>query len=120
MNQFIAEGRTTHGCASTAGFETQPGIRIRRGVEFHSGKRGPHGIADVLELYGMPPCPLANSPGKYKSHGTNGIQPCSQASCIENMFGCGDSAAALTLGWVRRHVGVKAPLKTPYVTFERV
>ena len=118
-NQFIAEGRTTHGCVRTAGFVTQPGIRTHRGVEIHSGKRDPHGIAVVVELYGMPPCPLANSPGKCTSHGTNEIQPCPQASCIKNMFGCGDSEAALSIGWIRRHVGVNAPLKTPHVTFEK-
>ena len=39
---------------------------MHRGVEIHSGKRDPHGTADVVELYGTPPCPLANSPGKYK------------------------------------------------------
>lgn len=96
-NRFIAEGRTRHGWLRTAGFETQLGLRMHRRVEIRSGKRDSHGIEDVVELYGMPPCPLANSPGKYKSHDTNEIQPCSQASCIENMFGYGDSEAALTI-----------------------
>lgn len=117
-NRFIAKGRTTHGCIRTTGFETQPGLRMHRGEEIHSGKREPHRTANVVELHGMPPCPLAICPGKYKSHGTNGIQPRSQTSCIENIFGCGDSEVALSIGWIRRHVGVKAPLKTPCVTFE--
>ena len=116
--RFMAEERTTHGCVRTAGFVTQPGFRMHRGVEIHSGKRDPHGTADVVERCGMPPCPLENRPGNYKSHGTYEIQPCSRPSYIENMFGCGDSEAALSIGWFRRHVGVKAPLKTPCVTFE--
>ncbi len=91
---------------------------MHHGAESHSGKRDPHGTSDVAALHGMPPCPLGNNPGKCKSHGTNGIQPCSQASCIENMFGCGDAEAALSICRIRRHVGVKAPLKTPHVMFE--
>ncbi len=117
-NRFIAKGRTTHACVYTAGLETQPEIRTHRGKEIHSGMRDPHRMADVVEPYGMPPCPLVNSPEEYKSHCTNGIQPCSQASCIENMFACGDFEAALSIGRIRRHVGVKAPLNTPCVTFE--
>ena len=72
----------------------------------------------ALELYGMPPCLLANSPWKYKSHGTNDIQPRSLASCIENKIGCGDPKAALSIGRARRHAGAKALLKTPCVALE--
>ena len=48
---------------------------MHRLVEIQSGKRDPHGTVDVVELYCMPHCLLANSPGKYKSHGRHEIQP---------------------------------------------
>jgi CRISPR-associated exonuclease Cas4 len=103
-----AEGRLLHEKVDAAGAETQPGIRIARGLMLRSLALGVAGRADVVEMHGtLPrPFPVEYKRGRPKAHRADEVQLCAQAVCLEEMVGVEVPEGALFYGQPRRRTPV--------------
>jgi len=88
-NRLTAEGRLLHAKADEGPAETRAGVRIVRALPIHSRRLGLVGLADVVEfpLNGAPPVPVEYKRGRAKRDGSDEVQLCAQALCLEEMLG---------------------------------
>lgn len=115
-NRLTAEGRVLHTRADAGGKDRRGAVRTLRSVELASLRYGMHGVADVVEITGQPPCPLPveYKRGRPKSHRADEVQLCAQALCLEEMFDCDIPKGALFYGQNRRRksITIDAELRT--------
>ncbi len=115
-NRLTAEGRVLHTRADAGGKDRRGTLRTLRSVELASTRYGIHGVADVVEITGHPPCPVPveYKRGHPKSHRADEVQLCAQALCLEEMFNCNIPEGALFYGQNRRRksIAIDAELRT--------
>lgn len=105
-NRLTAEGRVLHERADEGRPESRDGIRVLRSVQIASEAHGLHGVADVVEMRGVPgeriPYPVEYKRGRPKAHRADEVQLCAQALCLEEMSSVAVPEGALFYGTNRR------------------
>jgi CRISPR-associated exonuclease Cas4 len=113
-NRLTVEGRHLHEKADSGKGEARGGVRIVRGLMLRSLVHGLYGKADVVEFRpgggagraaGVP-FPVEYKRGKPKKDGSDIVQLCAQALCLEEMLGTAVPAGAMFYGVTRRRVEV--------------
>lgn len=127
-NRLTVEGQQLHRKVHTPTKDTRVDVRIARGLQLRSLRLGLVGKADVVEFQrtaagsaeGAPtpaafqlsgfglcrPVPVEFKRGKPKPDGSDCVQLCAQALCLEEMLGCPVPAGALFYGKTRRRLEV--------------
>jgi CRISPR-associated exonuclease Cas4 len=110
-NLFTAEGRIMHERVHEEGSESRGSIRVEHGVPLRSLRLGLIGKADVVEFHRREdgswlPCPVEYKRGKPKKDGSDRVQLCAQAMCLEEMMNVEVPKGALFYGKNRRRAGV--------------
>ncbi len=117
-NTLTREGRHLHEKADKGRSESRGSIRIARGIPLRSLELGLFGKADVVEFRPAPasfgdlrasstvPFPIEYKRGKPKKDGSDRVQLCAQALCLEEMLKTSVPAGALFYGTMRRRVEV--------------
>ena len=103
-SRLTAEGKVLHTRSDIGGHESRSAIKILRSVEIASEQYGLHGVADVVELHGVPskPYPVEYKRGRPKAHRADEVQLCAQALCLEEMFAAEIPEGAIFYGLNRR------------------
>ena len=122
-NELTVQGRQLHERADSGRRELlrgrRAGVRVERAVPLRSLALGVWGKADVVEFAaggggagtdgaggmggsGGPPVPVEYKRGKPKSDGSDAVQLCAQAMCLEEMLGVAVPAGAIFYGQTRR------------------
>lgn len=86
-NAYTLEGSQAHEMADTPGYETVSGVRVERALPVFSRLYGLSGKADIVEFHAGVPYPVDYKRGKRKKWDNDDVQLCSQALCLEEMFG---------------------------------
>lgn len=112
-NRLTVEGRHLHERPDRGRGEVRPGGgRVARGLVLRSLRLGVWGRADVVEFRpGAGPdsrvaYPVEYKRGKPKRDGSDLVQLCAQALCLEEMLGAAVPAGAMFYGKTRRRVEV--------------
>lgn len=112
-NRLTIEGQQLHERADGGPGETHGALRISRGTPLRSLRLGLAGRADVVEFHaageaGAAPLvvPVEYKRGKPKKDGSDSVQLCAQALCLEEMLGVCISTGALFYGTTRRRTDV--------------
>jgi CRISPR-associated exonuclease Cas4 len=112
-NALTHAGHALHRRTDTPGYEQRPGIRIARALPLVSNRFGLSGKADVVEFHCQPdsrswqPYPVEYKHGRPKKDGSDAVQLCAQALCLEEMFDCTLEEGALYYGKTRRRQTVQ-------------
>ena len=105
-NRLTVEGRHLHDKAHAGRGESRPGVRIARGLALRSLTLGLFGVADVVEFHrtgsGETALPVEYKRGQPKKDGSDRVQLCAQALCLEEMLGAAVPEGALFYGKIRR------------------
>ncbi len=102
-NRLTAEGRALHDRVHRQEDESRAGVRRVTGLTLVSDTLGLIGQADVVEFReGAPPFPVEYKRGRPKNDGSDALQLCAQALCLEEMLGTAIPAGALFYGTIRR------------------
>lgn len=102
-NRLTAEGRALHDRVHRQADESRAGIRRVTGLTLVSDTLGLIGQADAVEFReGAPPYPIEYKRGRPKTDGSDALQLCAQALCLEEMLGTAVPAGALFYGTTRR------------------
>ena len=108
-NRLTVEGGQLHERAHDGPDESRPGVRITRGLELRSLELGLIGKADVVEFReqdghaaGRQAFPVEYKRGKPKKDGSDEVQLCAQALCLEEMLGVSVPSGAFFYGRPRR------------------
>ena len=104
-NRLTAEGRLLHERADLPGQRRRHELRTVRGLLLQSRRLQLTGRADVVE-FRPAPFPVEYKRGKRKPNDCDLVQLCSQALCLEEMFGCAVPAGAIFYGAPRRRIDV--------------
>lgn len=113
-NRFTAEGETFHEHVHERGEEIRGGVRTVRGLTLCSQRLGLIGKADAVEFRkGQPPFPVEYKRGRPKHDGSDALQLCAQALCLEEMLDVTIPQGALFYGASRRRqeVAFSDPLR---------
>jgi len=94
-NIYTMRGRDVHEHVDEVGAETQRGVRIERALPIWSKRLGLVGKADIVEFHNGVPCPVEYKSGKSRKGRHETLQLCSQAVCLEEMFGVAVPEGAL-------------------------
>lgn len=105
-NQLTVEGRHLHEKADSGKRERRGGTKTARGLLLRSLKLGLFGKADVVEFHGGVPFPVEYKRGRPKKDGSDIVQLCAQALCLEEGLGVAVPAGAMFYGVTRRRVEV--------------
>lgn len=106
-NRLTAEGRVLHEKAHEPRHETRAGVRTTRSLPLRSFALGLSGIADIVEFHpGGTLVPVEYKRGKPKADGSDALQLCAQALCLEEMLGRPVPAGALFYGQTRRRTDI--------------
>jgi CRISPR-associated exonuclease Cas4 len=116
-NRLTVEGRHLHEKADSGKGEARGGVRIVRGLMLRSLVHGLYGKADVVEFRpgggaegtggaAAIPFPVEYKRGKPKKDGSDIVQLCAQALCLEEMLATSVPAGAMFYGVTRRRVEV--------------
>lgn len=85
-NLYTLRGQRVHRAADEIGVETRRGVRAARAVPIWSDRLGLTGRADVIEFPDGVPYPIEYKSGSRTRWGSESIQLCAQAICLEEMF----------------------------------
>lgn len=120
-NRFTMDGQHFHQRTDISETEVRGELRIARGLRLHSLRLGLSGRADVVEFHrvsdptapgvSLPdiqgnwqPIPVEYKRGRPKTDGSDNVQLCAQALCLEDMLGVPIAEGALYYGKThRRH-----------------
>jgi len=113
-NRLTVEGRHLHEKADSGKGNARGGVRIVRGLMLRSLVHGLYGKADVVEFRpsggadaaAAAPFPVEYKRGKPKKDGSDVVQLCAQALCLEEMLGTTVPAGAMFYGVTRRRVEI--------------
>ena len=111
-NALTVEGTHLHRRADTGRDEVRDGVRTARALQLRSLRLGIVGRADVVEFHpreesGPPrPFPVEYKRGRPKRDGSDVVQLCAQALCLEEMLEVEVPGGALFYGKTRRRVEV--------------
>jgi CRISPR-associated exonuclease Cas4 len=112
-NRLTVEGKQLHERADGGSGETHGAVRIARGMPLRSLRLGLVGKADVVEFHaaaeaGVTPLvlPVEYKRGRPKRDGSDSVQLCAQALCLEEMLQVDIPAGALFYGTTRRRTDV--------------
>ena len=112
-NRLTVEGRQLHERTDGGVSETHGGLRIARSLPLRSFRLGLVGVADVVEFHPASEpnatpsiTPVEYKRGKPKKDGSDSVQLCAQALCLEEMLKVSIHSGALFYGTVRRRVDV--------------
>ncbi len=106
-NQLTAEGRLLHEKTDVPAVVEGEGVQIVRAIPLASDELGLYGVADTVEfLVDGTPFPVEYKHGRPNFHGSDEIQLCAQALCLEEMTGRRVPAGALFYGKTRRRKNV--------------
>lgn len=100
------QGRLMHERVDGARPDRRGGVRIVRGLILRSLTLGLSGKADAVEFHGETPYPVEYKRGRPKSHRADEVQLCTQALCLEEMFGVDVPEGALFYGQTRKRLTV--------------
>lgn len=107
-NRLTAEGRLLHEKTDVPAEHVFAGTKIVRAMPLASDCVGIYGVADTVEIFpDGTPFPVEYKHGKPNSHGSDEIQLCAQALCLEEMTGKSVPAGALFYGKTRRRKNVE-------------
>lgn len=107
-NRLTAEGRILHEKTDLPAERISAGTKIVRAMPLASDALGIYGVADTVEI--LPdgtPFPVEYKHGRPNPHGSDEIQLCAQALCIEEMTGKHVPEGALFYGKTRRRKNVE-------------
>jgi CRISPR-associated exonuclease Cas4 len=77
-----------HEHTDSAGYETEKGVKLLRGLPLYSGRYGLSGRADIVEVRGGGVyAPVEYKKGKRRRFENDDVQLCAQGLCLEEMFG---------------------------------
>lgn len=106
-NRLTAEGRVLHENTDIPGEHAVAGTRVARAVPLKSERLGIFGVADTVEFFpDGTPFPVEYKHGKPNAHGSDEIQLCAQALCLEEMTGKNIFEGALFYGKIRHRKNV--------------
>jgi len=117
-NTLTREGRHLHEKADKGRGESRGSLRVARGIPLRSLELGLFGQADVVEFRpalgvleasqttSIVPYPIEYKRGKPKKDGSDRVQLCAQALCLEEMLRTPVPVGALFYGTMRRRVEV--------------
>lgn len=102
-NALTVQGRQLHERPDRGRPERRGGVRTERAVPLRSFALGVWGKADVVEFPdGAPPVPVEYKRGRSKRDGSDRVQLCAQAMCLEEMLGVAAPVGRLFYGQTRR------------------
>ena len=120
-NRYTVEGQHMHERVDAVETEVRGDLRIARGLRLRSLRLGLSGRADVVEFHRVPdpdvpavalpgaqgrwrPVPVEYKRGRLKTDGSDEVQLCAQALCLEDMLGVPIAEGSLYYGTThRRH-----------------
>jgi len=106
-NRLTAEGRVLHENTDIVSEHEVDGMHIARAVPLKSERLGIFGIADTVEFFpDGTPFPVEYKHGKPNAHGSDEIQLCAQALCLEEMTKRSVPEGALFYGKTRRRKNI--------------
>jgi len=106
-NRLTAEGRVLHENTDILSEHEVDGMHIARAVPLKSERLGIFGVADTVEFFSDgTPFPVEYKHGKPNAHGSDEIQLCAQALCLEEMTKKPVLSGALFYGKTRRRENV--------------
>lgn len=109
-NSLTLEGRHLHAKADSGKTDSRGGLRTARGLPLRSFHLGLIGKADLVEFHPSPagdtPFPVEYKRGKPKKDGSDLVQLCAQALCLEEMLQIAVPAGAIFYGRTRRRMEV--------------
>lgn len=113
-NELTVQGKQLHERADAGRREMlrgrQAGVRVERSVPLRSFALGVWGVADVVEFPPgfpeEPPRPVEYKRGRPKRDGSDAVQLCAQAMCLEEMLGVTVPMGHLFYGQTRRREAV--------------
>lgn len=107
-NRLTAEGRILHEKTDVPATHIFAGTKVVRAMPLASNELGIYGVADTVEfLPDGTPFPVEYKHGRPNPHGSDEIQLCAQALCLEEMTGKRVPAGALFYGKTRRRKNVE-------------
>ncbi len=86
-NLYTLRGQRVHRAADEPDIGTAHGVRVARAVPIWSHRLGLTGRADVIEFPDDVPYPVEYKSGARNRWGSETLQLCAQALCLEEMFG---------------------------------
>lgn len=86
-NAHTAQGTLLHEHTDSAGYETEKGVKLLRGLPLYSTRYGLSGRADIVEVRGSLYAPVEYKKGKRRKFENDDVQLCAQGLCLEEMFG---------------------------------
>lgn len=106
-NRLTAEGRLMHERVDEAGWEKRRDVKRVFGLLIRSLRLGLSGKADVVEFHKQAdgvwaPYPVEHKRGRPKKDGSDEVQVCAQALCLEEMLNVTIPEAALFYGSQKR------------------
>jgi len=102
-NFLTAQGRVLHEKAHEPKHETRAGVRTTRSLHLRSLTLGLSGIADIVEFHpDGTVLPVEYKRGRPKTDGSDALQLCAQALCLEEMLSITIPAGAIFYGQTRR------------------
>ena len=113
-NRLTAEGRLMHEKTDVPAAHATAGTLVVRAMPLASDALGLYGVADTVEFFpDGTPFPVEYKHGRPNPHGSDEIQLCAQALCLEEMTGRAVPAGALFYGKTRRrkNVSIDAALR---------
>lgn len=128
-NRLTAEGRIMHDRVHTADRESRVDIRVEYGMPLRSLRLGLSAKADVVEFHRKVnpskegdqiwlPFPVEYKRGKPKKEGSDKVQLCGQAMCLEEMLNLAVPEGAIFYGRTRRRQDVAFDEKLRMLTAE--
>ncbi|MBQ8723910.1 MAG: CRISPR-associated protein Cas4 [Opitutales bacterium] len=107
-NRLTAEGRLLHEKTDVPAEHVFAGTKIVRAMPLTSESLGIYGVADTVEIFpDGTPFPVEYKHGKPNPHGSDEIQLCAQALCLEEMTGKRVPAGALFYGKTHRRKNIE-------------
>ena len=107
-NLLTAEGRLLHEKTDVPAEDVFAGTKVIRAMPLASDALGIYGVADTVEISpNGTPFPVEYKHGKPNPHGSDEVQLCAQALCLEEMTGKRVSEGALFYGKTRRRKNVE-------------
>jgi len=106
-NFLTAQGRVLHEKAHEPKHETRAGVRVTRSLRLRSLTLGLSGMADIVEFHSDGTVvPVEYKRGRPKTDGSDALQLCAQALCLEEMLSVSISAGAIFYGQTRRRLDI--------------
>ena len=105
-NLYTLRGQRVHRVADEPDIGTTRGVRVARAVPIWSTRLGLTGRADVIEFPAETPYPIEYKSGSRTRWGSEHLQLCAQAICLEEMFDVAVPAGAVWYRGSRQQVEV--------------